>query len=142
MADKPAPAKPPDLMPVLFILLIIIIAGLGSIRWRGLDYYYQEPPPSNRGGIYDPPFTSPDLGVSAELNCYTILAGRFDSYEKACVLAAELREKRVNNFLVQAGGRWLVCVGKYLSHDRAKQMLEILKNHGVENARILRPKTK
>lgn len=139
MADKPAPAKPPNLTPLFFILLIIIIAGLGSIRWCGPYYAHQERPPSNRDGIYDPPPPSPEPDALPGYKYYTILVGSFGNRDKAAAVAAELREKRVNNFIVQVDGKWLVCVGRYMSHERANQMLEILENHGVENARILRP---
>ena len=138
MADKAGPAKLPDVTPLFFILLIIIIAGLGSIRWCGPYSAYQERPPSNRGGAYDPT-PSPDPEDLPAYNYYTILVGRFGNRDRAAALAAELREQRVNNFIVEANGKWLVCVGRYMSHDRAKQMLAVLENHGVENARILRP---
>jgi hypothetical protein len=139
MADKAAPAKSPDLTPLFFILLILIIAGLGSIRWCGPYYAYQDHPPSNRGGIYDPAPKSPDPDALPDYRYYTILVGSFGNRDRAAAVAAELREKRVNNFIVEVNGKWLVCVGRYMSYGRAEQMLEVLENHGVENARILRP---
>jgi hypothetical protein len=139
MADKPAPVKWPALTPLFFILLVIIVAGLGSIRWCAPYYGYQERPPSNRGGVYDSPRPGPDIETLPGYPYYTILVGRFENRDRAAAVAAELRAKRVNNFIVQFDGRWLVCVGRYMSRDRAKQMVDVLETHGVENARILRP---
>jgi hypothetical protein len=133
MADKPAPG-PPDLTPLFVLLLIIIIAGLGSIRSCnpiGPGPSCVLPPPSQHPTPLDPPVTS--------LREFTVLVGKFPTNAEACLRAEALREKNINNFILQSDGQWLVCVGRFISAERARNMVKILKEYGVSNPMVLPP---
>lgn len=142
MADKGAPAKPPDLTPLFLIMLIIIIAGLGSIRSCGPGE------PGSGGCAQNPPSQAPAPGerpgppVTTNLNQYTVQVGSFKTRQEAINLAAELRSQNVNNFLLQTDGQWLVCVGKYVNAGRASRMANDLKARGVGEPVVLPPKKK
>jgi hypothetical protein len=142
MADKPAPAPKPDLTPFFILFLIVIVAGLGSVR----SCEYTTEPPSNRtgggGGCAQP--LPPDQKKPSGLipNYYTVLVGSFKSSEQACAFAADLRRKNINNFTVQTGGGWLICVGTYVSEERAKRTAGRLEREGIGNPVVLPPKKK
>ncbi len=134
MADKPAPAKP-DLAPFFILFLIVIIAGLGSVR----SCQYTTEPPSNRpgdgGGRPGPP-------VTTSLKQYTVQVGSFAKQDEANAMAAMLRSKNINNFILKANGKWLVCVGTYVSEERAKRIADRLQNEGIGSPVVLPPKKK
>jgi cell division septation protein DedD len=134
MADKPAPAKP-DLTPFFILFLIVIVAGLGSVR----SCNYTTEPPSNRPPS-GPPSARPGPPVTTNLKQYTVQVGSFATQEQANALAATLRSKNINNFILKADGKWLVCVGTYVSEERAKRSAGRLKNQGIGNPVILPPK--
>jgi cell division septation protein DedD len=143
MADKAPPANQPDLTPIFILLLIIIIAGLGSVRACG-------PSAPNAGCTAQPPTQTPPPEpnprpgppITTELNQYTVQAGAFKTKVEAVNLAAELRNKNINNFILEADGQWLVCVGKFVSADRANRMVATLKAYGVSEPVVLPPKKK
>jgi hypothetical protein len=120
-----ANGKNPDLTPLFILMLILIIAGLGSIR--SCELYKL---PSKDSGPGGPP------GKNGKYE-YTVVAGSFNNAEDARRLAAQLRAARINNFIVQREGKWLVCVGKYWTEARAVERAEFLKTHGVPNAKVL-----
>lgn len=55
-------------------------------------------------------------------------------------MAATLRSKNINNFILKANGRWLVCVGTYVSEERANRIAGRLQNEGISNPVVLPPK--
>lgn len=131
MADKPAPAKP-DLAPFFILFLIVIIAGLGSVR----SCQYTTEPPSNwpgDGGRPGPP-------VTTSLKQYTVQVGSYATQEQANSMAAMLRSKNINNFILKANGRWLVCVGTYVSEERANRTAGRLQSQEIGNPVVLPPK--
>jgi cell division septation protein DedD len=141
MSDKGPPANQPDLTPLFIILLIIIIAGLGSIRTCGPsepNTGCAMPPPTQA----PPPTPRPGPPVTTNLKQYTVQAGSFQTRDEANSLATSLRSKNINNFILQAEGQWLVCVGKYVSADRATRAANDLKARGVSNPVVLPPKKK
>jgi hypothetical protein len=147
MADQSAPAKTPDMTPLFFILLTIILAGLGSIR--SCEPYSNVPPPpipgsgdGRYGGGCVRPQPSLAKGGNLSLNQFTVLVGSFGTREQANALAAQLRAMRVNNFTVFHEGKWHVCVGKYWTADRAAESAATLKSLGVPNAVVMPPKPK
>jgi len=140
MADKP-PAKAPDLTWIFILMIILIVAGLGSVRSCG-------PADPGSGCANKPPTqTPPDAGgrpipVTSDLKYYTVQVGSFKTREQAGTLLAELRSKNINNFIYQADGLYLVCVGKFVSAPRAANMVNTLKTYGYEEAAVLPPKKK
>ncbi len=136
MADKPAPAKP-DLTPFFILFLIVIIAGLGSVR----SCQYTTEPPSNLpgngegGGRPGPP-------VTTDLKQYTVQVGSYATQEQANSMATALRSKNINNFILKAGGKWIVCVGTYVSEERAKRTADRLQIMEIGNPVVLPPKRK
>lgn len=140
MADKP-PAKAPDLTWIFVLMIILIIAGLGSVRSCG-------PTDPGSGCSNKPPTqTQPDssgrpIPVTSNLKFYTVKVASFKTREQAGNLLAELRSKNINNFIYQADGQYLVCVGKYVSAPRAANMVNTLKAYGYEEATVLPPKKK
>jgi len=141
MADnKAAPAKPPDLTWLFVVLIIMIVAGLGSIRSCG-------PADPASGCAQKPPSQSPPSNerpapVTPNLKHYTVRVGSFKTREQAGSLAAELRSRNINNFILQADGQYLVCVGRFVSAERAVQMMNTLKNYGIEEPVVLSPQKK
>jgi cell division protein FtsN len=140
MADKAAPAKPPDLTWLFVLMIILIVAGLGSIRSCG-------PADPGSGCAQKPPSQTPAPGerpvpVTPNLKHYTVQVGSYKTREQAGSLAAELRSRNINNFILQADGQYLVCVGKFVSAGRAERMLNTLKSYGYEDAAVLPPKKK
>ncbi|MCI0692170.1 SPOR domain-containing protein [candidate division KSB1 bacterium] len=133
MADKPAPAKP-DLTPFFILFLIVIIAGLGSVR----SCQYTTEPPSNLPG--DGGGGRPGPPVTTDLKQYTVQVGSFATQAQANAMAATLRSKNINNFILKANGRWLVCVGTYVSEERANRIAGRLQNEGISNPVVLPPK--
>ena len=73
------------------------------------------------------------------LNEYTIQVGSFSNKKEAYWEAGRLRASRINNFVLQSGDKWLVCVGRYLSERRAQRMAETLRKQGIENPVVLFP---
>ncbi len=140
MADKP-PAKPPDLTWIFILMIIMIVAGLGSIRSCG-------PADPGSGCANRPPTqTPPGLGdrpipVTPSIKYYTVLVGSFKTREQAGGLAADLRRRNINNFILSSGGQYLVCVGQYVSAPRAARMLNTLKTYGFEDLTVLAPPKK
>jgi len=139
MADK-APAKPPDLTWIFILMIILIIAGLGSVRSCG-------PADSNSGCANRPPTQTPAPGdrpipITPNLKYYTVQIGSFKTRELASGLAAELRSKNINNFIFPNDGQYLVCVGRYVSAPRAAHMLNTLKSYGFEDLVVLAPPKK
>lgn len=137
MPDKPASSNQPDLTPLFVLLLIIIIAGLGSIRSCG-------PNVPNTGCAAQPPTVSPGPGTGSgsPLKQYTVQVGSFRTRDEARVYAANLRSQNINNFLLPVDGQWLVCVGQYPSASRASRMANTLISRGVTNAVVLPPAQK
>lgn len=135
MADKPAPAKP-DLTPFFILFLIVIIAGLGSVR----SCQYTTEPPSNRPG--DGGGGRPGPPVTTDLKQYTVQVGSYATQEQANAMATTLRSKNINNFILKANGKWLVCVGTYVSEERAKRTAGRLQSEGIGNPVVLPPKKK
>lgn len=142
MADnKAAPAKPPDLTWLFLVMIIMIVAGLGSIRSCG-------PADPGAGCAQKPPSQNPDpngrppVPVTPNLKNYTVQVGSFKTREEAGARAAELRSQNINNFVLQAGGAYLVCVGKFVSAPRAANMVKTLKRYGIEEAVVLSPPKK
>ncbi len=135
MADKPAPAKP-DLTPFFILFLIVIIAGLGSVR----SCNYTTEPPTNLppGGGTSP--VRPGPPVTTELKQYTVMVGSYARQDDANAMAATLRSKNINNFILKSGGKWLVCVGTYVSEERAKRTAERLTKAGIGRPEVLPPK--
>jgi hypothetical protein len=133
MADKPAPAKP-DLTPFFILFLIVIIAGLGSVR----SCQYTTEPPTNLPG--DSGGGRPGPPVTTNLKQYTVQVGSFAKQDEANSMAAMLRNKNINNFVLKANGKWLVCVGTYLSEGRAKRSAERLKSLEIGDPVVLPPK--
>lgn len=138
MADKPAPAPKPDLTPFFILFLIVIVAGLGSVR----SCNYTTEPPSNRppGGGTSPGRPGPP--VVTGLKQYTVQVGSFAEQEQANAMAATLRSKNINNFILKADGKWLVCVGTYVSEERAKRTAGRLESQGIGKPVVLPPKRK
>ena len=140
MADKAPPANQPDLTPIFVLLLIIIIAGLGSVRSCN-------PSEPNTGCAQPPPTQTPEPErpgppVTTNLKQYTVQVGNFKTRNDANILAGELRSKNINNFILQANGQWLVCVGRFVSADRANRMANDLKARGIGEPVVLPPKKK
>lgn len=118
-----------------------------------------EPPPANRDGIAggsntpktgtpsngkedpagfpDEDDFGPDYVLGA--NEFTVLMGRFSAREEAEELAFALRQKRINNFIEETGGEWLVCVGRYSSVNGAKSTLKVLRQKGYAEAELYGP---
>jgi cell division septation protein DedD len=124
------------------LLLIIVIAGLGSVRSCG-------PNAPNAGCAQPPPTQNPPPDpnrpgppVTTNLKQFTVQVGIFKTRAEANIFAADLRSKNINNFVLQAEGQWLVCVGKYVSADRATRMADDLKVRGVGAPVVLPPKKK
>jgi len=166
MADQPA-AAPPDLTPAFLILLIIVIAGLGSIRSCGTP----QPVPRNGngapvagggcagttpdsqtmnnsalsgGGCYGPVPTTANgsYQLTRNFNYYTIVVGRFGTPQEASSFMAELRSRNIDNFILQTtDGQFLICVGKQLSAGRTGRLLNTLRDRGYNNLIILPPQT-
>lgn len=140
MADKP-PAKAPDLTWIFVLMIILIIAGLGSIRSCG-------PADPSSGCANKPPAQAPpDAGgrptpVTSNLKYYTVLVGSFKTREQAGGLATDLRSKNINGFVLQSGGQFHVCVGKFVSKPRAANMLKTLSTEGFDDLTILEPPKK
>jgi cell division septation protein DedD len=120
---KPTPKlTSKDLIGILTLLLLLTtIISLTQL---------QKPQP--------PPGGTPATG----LNEYTILVGSFATNDQANVFAAELRSKNINNFTLQAGNKWLVCVGKFMSEERANRVKEDIVERGYEGATVLSPRKK
>jgi len=140
MADKAAPAKPPDLTWLFVVMIIMIVAGLGSIRSCG-------PADPGSGCAQKPPSQSPPsnerpVPVTPNLKQYTVRVGSFKTREQASGLASELRSRNINNFILQAGGQYLVCVGRFVSAPRAAHMVNTLKSYGYEEVAVLSPQKK
>ncbi|MGH7594904.1 MAG: SPOR domain-containing protein [bacterium] len=135
MADKPAPAKP-DLAPFFILFLIVIIAGLGSIR----SCQYTTEPPSNLPG--DGGGGRPGAPVTTTLKQYTVRVGSYLTQEEANSMATTLRSRNINNFILKSNGRWLVCVGTYVSEERAKRTADRLQLLEIGNPVVLPPKGK
>jgi cell division septation protein DedD len=135
MADKPAPAKP-DLTPFFILFLIVIIAGLGSVR----SCQYTTEPPSNRPPVDGGTPGRPGPPVTTGLKQYTVQVGSFATQEQANSMATMLRSKNINNFILKANGKWLVCVGTYVSEERANRIAGRLQNEGIGNPVVLPPK--
>jgi SPOR domain len=133
MADKPAPAKP-DLVPFFILFLIVIIAGLGSVR----SCQYATEPPSNFPGGGTPGRPGPP--VTTGLKQYTVQVGSYATQEQANAMTTMLRSKNINNFILKANGRWLVCVGTYVSEERAKRTAGRLESDGIGKPVVLPPK--
>jgi len=138
MADKPAPGSP-DLTPLFVLLLIIIIAGLGSVRSCN--------PTEPNTGCAQPPTPPPDPArpgppVVTNLKRYTVQAGVFTTREAANIYAAGLRGKNIHNFILQANGQYVVCVGTFASASSATRLANTLKAQGVENPVVLPPRKK
>jgi cell division septation protein DedD len=140
MADKPAPGSP-DLTPLFVLLLIIIIAGLGSVRScnpAGPNTGCAQPPPTQTPG----PGERPGPPVTTNLKQYTVQAGISTTREGANALAADLRAININNFILQSNGQWVVCVGKFVNAARAEDMVQTLKEYGVSDPKVLPPQKK
>jgi len=140
MADKAAPAKPPDLSWLFLVMIIMIVAGLGSIRSCG-------PADPGSGCAQKPPSQNPDPNVrpapvTPSLKHYTVQVGTFKTREQASALAAELRSRNINNFILQADGQYFVCVGRFVSAPRAAKMVNLLKSYGYEEVAVLSPPKK
>jgi cell division protein FtsN len=140
MADKAAPAKPPDLTWLFVVMIIMIVAGLGSIRSCG-------PADPGSGCTNKPPTQAPvpngrPIPVTPNLKHYTVQVGSFKTREQASGLAAELRSRNINNFILQADGQYLVCVGKFVSAPLAAKMVNTLKGYGYEEVAVLSPQKK
>jgi cell division septation protein DedD len=139
MPDKPASSNQPDLTPIFVLLLIIIIAGLGSVRSCG-------PSVPNTGCAAEPPTTvpvpPPGPPVASPLKQYTVKVGSFRTRDEARLWAASLRSRNINNFLLPVDGQWLVCVGQYPSASRASKMANTLISRGISEAVVLPPAKK
>ncbi|MDZ7289142.1 MAG: SPOR domain-containing protein [candidate division KSB1 bacterium] len=144
MADgKTGPAQKLDLTPIFVLLLVIIIAGLGSVR--SCEPYGSQPGGGGCGGCAQapptqPPNQRPGPPYSTTFKQYTVQVGSFATREQANTMATDLRSKNINNFILQIGSRWLVCVGKYASEERANRMAESLRNRGIGNPVVLKPR--
>ena len=139
MADK-APAKPPDLTWLFVLMIMMIVAGLGSIRSCG-------PADPGSGCAQKPPSQNPDpnarpVPVTPNLKQFTVQVGSFKTREQAGSLAAELRSRNINNFILPADGQYLVCVGRYASAQRAARMVNTLKSYGIAEPVVLSPPKK
>jgi hypothetical protein len=132
MADKPAPAKP-DLTPFFILFLIVIIAGIGSVR----SCQYTTEPPSNLPG--DGGGGRPGPPVTTNLKQYTVQVGSYATQEQANSMATTLRSKNINNFILKANGKWLVCVGTYVSEERANRIAGRLQSLEIGNPVVLPP---
>jgi cell division protein FtsN len=118
----------------------MIVAGLGSIRSCG-------PADPGSGCAQKPPSQNPDpnarpVPVTPNLKHYTVRVGSFKTREQAGGLAAELRSRNINNFILQADGQYLVCVGKFVSAPRAAHMVNTLKSYGYAEVAVLAPQKK
>jgi cell division septation protein DedD len=163
MSDKPSEKPPsPPTPPINFNLQGSILQGSISFGDKPKDQPKEPPKPTPKLVSKDllgiltlllllttiitltqsqkpqPPGVTPETG----LNEYTILVGSFATKEQAGSFAAELRSKNINNFTLQAGNKWLVCVGKFVSAERASRVKEDIVERGYEGATVLSPQNK
>jgi septal ring-binding cell division protein DamX len=119
--------------------LIIIIAGLGSIRSCG-------PSEPNTGCAAPPPTTGPGPTpappVVSPLKQYTVQVATFTTKQEAENSTLEFRRKNINVFILSVNGQWLVCVGQYASASRANKAANTLKSRGISEAKVLPPQKK
>ncbi len=103
--------------PFFLVLTIVLIFLIASIR--SCYYPYPPQPPKDKRKYISQPY-------------YTVTVGSFGSNASASRRAEELRAERVNNFVLQERGKWLVCVGKYWNVEAANNTVEALANKGID----------
>lgn len=73
-------------------------------------------------------------------NEYTVQVGSFATRQEAYWESGRLRGLRINNFIMQRDGKWLVCVGRYWTGERAERRKDDLNNRYELKAVVLPPK--
>ncbi len=148
MATVPPPRA--DLTPLFILLLIFILAGLGSIR----RYSAQAPPsrservetavearqqPSSGGGCMLP--TPYNIQGKLGSTDYTVSVDKFLDARHAYWYTSQLRNRRINNFVTLRNGIWHVCVGRYWKREIAERRKVDLLKLGYINATVLPPES-
>ena len=139
--------SPTPLSHFLFILLLVIM-GFGTQPACRVEVG----PPTNGPGGGDTAAPPPSGCVNSQpiytsgerlRGEFTVIVGEFPlrSRSLAHEYSAELRKRRINNFIFQRrkNKNWVVAVGRFTTYEQADKMRLTLVDKGFDNAEVFIP---
>ena len=125
----------------VILLLVMILFGAPFIR-------LSPPYPDGEGGPVLPPAgcvnSQPTYTTGPRLlGEFTVRVAEFPprGRAEACELSAELRRRRINNYVFErdANKHWVVAVGRFTTRQQAANMRDLLRRKGYRAADVYTP---
>jgi len=134
--EPPASASVDALANLVYSLVLLVMMTM--IGLFGSNSCNPKPPTQQPAD----PNSQPAPPVTANFKYYTVQVDRFEKIETANSFSNDLRSQNIKNFVLQTDQQWLVCVGRYVSRQRAENMRKTLQKSGFRDLKILEPPEK